>query len=293
MNVGITVYGNPPDEIAVICRHAEELGFSRAWVGDHIVVPIGQQSPYPYRARTPVSESASYQIDTWVTVGHILGSTATLEAATGVAVLGLRHPLATARAAATASQASGGRFTLGSAVGWLREEYEALGVSWAARGRRFDEILDILALAFGGGAFEYHGEFYNFGPVLISPDPVSVPIVLGGSSNATIERAARRADGFYFGSDPTETAIANRERILEIREREGLSVRPFEFHARLVGEPSAAGAAPYLEAGFENLIVPWLSYSSSDPTLDGRRRALERIAKDLGVGESLVPEARA
>ena len=285
MKVGITVYGNAPDEISAICRHAEELGFSRAWVGDHVVVPVGQRSPYPYQARSPVSESASYQIDTWVTVGQILGATTTLEAATGVAVLALRHPLIQARAAATAARASGGRFTLGAGVGWLREEYEALGVAWPARGRRFDEILDVLELAFRGGPFEYHGEFYDFGSVLISPEPVPVPIVLGGSSGATIERAARRADGFYFGSDPTETAIANRERILQIRAAEGLGDRPFEFFARLRGEPTAAGAAPYLEAGFENLIVPWLAYSSPDPTLDGRRRSLERIAGTLGVGK--------
>jgi probable F420-dependent oxidoreductase len=282
MRVGITVYGNPPADIVPICQHAEQLGFARAWVGDHVVIPIGHGSGYPYNARTPVSESASYQIDVWVMVGQILAATTTLEVATGIAVLALRHPLIQARAAATAAAASGGRFRLGSGVGWLREEYEALGVTWPGRGRRMDEILTVLQLAFAGGAFEFHGEFYDFASLIISPGPVSVPIIMGGSSRPTVERAARRADGFYFGSDPTETTLANHKLIREIRDAEGLN-GSFEFTARIIGEPTREEIAPYVDAGIENFIVPWLTYSRDDPSLDGRKRALERIAADFGL----------
>jgi len=284
--VSLTLYPNAPEDLAELAQHVERLGFSGVWIGDHIVLPV-EAEDHPYRSfQAPAAMiQPQWLFDSWVIIGQILGSTTSLEVASGVTVLALRHPLAQARAAATASLLGGGRFRLGAAIGWLRTEYEALGVGWANRGARLEEIIAILRAAFAGGAFEHHGEFYDFEAVQLVADPIEVPIIFGGDKPRTIERAARLADGWYGPSTPLAECIEIRERVSEIRAAAGIT-SPFEYHVRIDGPVSRDRLDEYLAAGFTEIIIPWPSIHSAlsdDQSMAARVASLEQAAAELGL----------
>lgn len=289
LEFGLTVYGNKPAQIPGIVRHAEELGFDRAWVGDHVVLPIGYEStaPYPYHHETPiVAPEAEHHFDVWVMVSQLLAVTRHMRIGTAVLVAPLRHPLLQARAALTAHELSGGRFDLGLGSGWLAEEFAALDVDFAARGRRLEEVCDVLAAAFAGGPFEYSGRFYGIPRVQLSPSPVGIPLIFGGSGPRAIERAARRGDGW---TNPTDCDLADciliRETIAAVRADCGLAERPFDFHIKLVRPPTTAEIEPYVEAGFRSFVLAWNKIHPPERGADvsDKLRSLDALASELGI----------
>ena len=118
-------------------------------------------------------------------------------------MLPLRHPLAVARAVLTLQELADGRLLFGAGLGWLREEFEALGVPFAGRAARFEESLDILRKAWAGGAFEHHGAVYDFGPVELTAQQARIPLILGGNTAPALRRAALRADGWFASGTPS------------------------------------------------------------------------------------------
>jgi alkanesulfonate monooxygenase SsuD/methylene tetrahydromethanopterin reductase-like flavin-dependent oxidoreductase (luciferase family) len=283
VNFSLTLYGVPPRDYPELCHHAEDLGFSRAWIGDHVVIPWEAERLFPGRLQPALEPNSPNHFDTWVMIGAVLAATSTLEVASGINVLPLRPALVQARAAATAAVVSGGRFRFAVGVGWIREEYEWLGVAWPRRGKRFDEMIDILELAFAGGPFEYHGEFHDFGLVQVSGDPIEVPLLFGGGeSPAGLARAARRGNGFFFGfvSDALEKCVSARNRIDALRVREGRQ-GAFEYTVRIPGAPTRDLVERYREAGFENLAVPGVLLGGEHASLATRKNALERIAREF------------
>ena len=129
-------------------------------------------------------------LDPWVFLGAVAAATKRLRLATGMYIAPLRHPLITARAAATLHEVSDGRFMLGVGAGWLREEFAALDVPFDERGSRLDETIEILRMGWRGGPFEFHGTHFDLGPVQVSPRPMAIPLVLGGNTGPALRRAA-------------------------------------------------------------------------------------------------------
>lgn len=289
MNFAITVYGNPPEAVAPVAQHAEELGFYRILTGEHVVLPLGldDQTIYRLHHETNIaSATADHHFDIWVMVGNILGATSRIRVTTAILIAALRHPLVQVRSLLTALSVAQGRFELGVGIGWSREEYEALGVPFESRGRRFDEILDIFERAAAGGPFEFHGEFYDFPLVQMTPTPVDLPLIIGGSSPRSIERAALRGRGWTNATDcDLDDCIAIRSRILEIRDEHGLQDQPFEFLVRLVRAPTESEIERYAAAGFENLVMSWSHIHSPEEggDLASRFRSLDAVAKIVGL----------
>lgn len=286
---GITVYGNAPAQIPAIVRHAEDLGYDRAWVGDHVVLPIGYQSsaPYPYHHETPiVAPEADHHFDVWVMVSQLLAVTRRMRIGTAVVVAPLRHPLLQARAALTAHDLSNGRFDLGLGSGWLAEEFAALDIDFAARGQRLEEVCDVLRAAFAGGTFEHSGRFYNFPPVQLGSKSVEIPMIFGGSGTKAIERAARRGDGW---TNPTDCDLSDciriRSTIARVRESCGLAERPFTYHIKLIRPPTRAEIAPYLAAGFRSFVLAWNKIHPPERGggLSEKLRSLDTLADELDV----------
>jgi probable F420-dependent oxidoreductase len=135
----------------------------------------------------------------WLT--WVASQTSRIRLGTGVMILPLRNPLVLAKELATLDHLSGGRLELGMGVGWLEEEFDAVGVPFSGRGRRSDEIIDSMRMLWADGSASFQGEVFSFADVALNPKPVggSIPIVVGGQSQAAIRRAVARGDGFYPG----------------------------------------------------------------------------------------------
>ena len=180
-----------PEHLTTLARSAEEAGFESLWTVEHVAVPKGYQSAYPYstdgRMPGPVESPIP---DPFVWLAYAAAVTTRIKLATGVLILPQRHPFYVAKEAATLDQLSKGRVLLGIGVGWLEEEFKALGIDFASRGARTDEAIRDL---WSGDPSTVAGGHFAWPPVESKPKPVSgrIPIVIGGHSKAAARRAAR------------------------------------------------------------------------------------------------------
>ena len=207
------------DGIVGIAQHGERLGFVSATIADHIVFPTEVASKYPYDA-SGNHPSTGDAIEPLTLMAFAAGRTSTLRFITSVLILPHRNPVLAAKMIATIDVLSQGRVTLGIGVGWLREEFEALGAAnFDRRGAVSDEYLAIYKKLWSPGPVEHQGTYYSFAPLRCEPLPVQrphPPIWVGGHSKAALRRTARHADGWH----PIGT-VATAE------------LRPPEFSARL------------------------------------------------------------
>lgn len=223
-----------PVELAEIARTADRLGFAYVAVCDHVAIP-----------RRLAGAMSTTWYDPVATLGFLAGITTRVRLLSHVAVVGLRHPLVSAKQYATLDTLSGGRLILGVGAGHVAEEFDAVGADFAGRGPVLDETIDALKAALGPGEFpEHHGERYDFAGLGQRPRPVQrprPPVWVGGSSPAAVRRAAVRGDGWLPQGDPREALPGQIARIRELREEAGVT-DPIEIGAiaepLYVGEPS-------------------------------------------------------
>jgi alkanesulfonate monooxygenase SsuD/methylene tetrahydromethanopterin reductase-like flavin-dependent oxidoreductase (luciferase family) len=222
-----------------------------------------------------------------VTIGAIIGGTKKLKVASGVYLLPMRHPILTARAALSAHKMSGGRFRFGVGVGWLGEEFQAVGANFKDRAKSMEEILDVLPKLFAGnGPVAHAGPLFPFPALQLTREPVKIPMLFGGTKLPAIRRAAIRGDGWYGTTIPLEECIAIKGEIERVRAERGLAAQPYEFIGRPVGPVTNENLDRYRKAGFHNLVLPWESIHPSgqaDMSLDAKKRSLDRVAKTLGL----------
>ena len=195
------------DQLCDIARFAEELGFAGIIGADHALYPAEMAPGYPYsESGYPPQTAESEYPDMWTSTAAMAAVTERLRFVCGVYVLPLRDPVEVAKQAATLSILSRGRFVLGVGVGWMKEEFDVYGVDFATRGRRMDEMIEVLHGLWSGDFFEFHGEFFDFSPILVSPKPSHpIPIYFGGAAPAALRRTARVGDGWIgTGNTPEE-----------------------------------------------------------------------------------------
>ena len=204
-NVGA---GVSPEGAAAIARHAEQAGFESLWTVEHCVVPAGYESKYPYSSSGKMAGGEDAPIpDPLVWLGFVAAHTERIKLATGMLILPQRSPLITAKELATLDVLSHGRVLLGVGIGWLREEFEAIGVPFEGRGRRAVEYIEALRVLWKDDQPSYQGETVRFHDARLWPKPLNrrIPIVLGGHTELAARRAGRLADGFFPGrSRPDE-----------------------------------------------------------------------------------------
>ncbi len=200
MQVGIHLpqFGraSSPAAITDAARLAESLGFADVWVSDHIAIPAAQDYPSPYL------------YDPLLTLAWAAAATERVGLGTSVLVVPQHNPLALANSLASLDALSGGRLTIGAGVGWSAAEFAALGQSFADRGRRMDEMLDVLRACWDSDPVDFHGEFVHLDAMKVQPKPAHrIPIWVGGGSEPAYRRAATRGDGFHaIGLDPEGAA---------------------------------------------------------------------------------------
>jgi probable F420-dependent oxidoreductase len=290
LRIGISCYDRAPLDVVELSVAAERAGFDSIWLGEHVLAPLTYGSHHPTQDATASSDHNNKPIvdptvelaDPLVTLGAVAARTSRLGLATGIYLLPLRHPLQAARSVATLSDVSGGRFRLGIGSGWLREEFAALDVAFTGRTARMEEAVEVLRLAWQGGAVEFHGSHYDFEPVQISRHRVPVPIVLGGNTEPALRRAVALGDGWFSSGIPTfEQARRLRDRIAELHDELGRS-DPLATAWRVESpEPDVVDA--YAREGFEELLVMQYDVWIGE-TLDERVESLNKAAAQLGIG---------
>jgi probable F420-dependent oxidoreductase len=195
--LGVT---SDPVWMGAFARHADEVGFESLLTVEHVVVPVGYESTYPYSetGRMPLPEDCDIP-DPLDLLAWIAGRTERIRLGTGILVLPEHHPLQLAKRVATIDRLSNGRMFLGVGVGWLREELEAVNVDPATRGARTDQGIEALRAIWRDDEVSFSGTYARFSKVRSHPKPVqdAVPILVGGHSAAAARRAGRLGDGFF------------------------------------------------------------------------------------------------
>ncbi len=196
------------ESAAVTARQAEQVGFNSIWVVEHAVVPKSYASTYPYDDGGRLFKGSSQldHSDPLIWLAFAAGATTSIRLATGVLILPQRNPLVLAKAVASLDRLSVGRLDFGVGVGWLREEFEALGVPFERRGARTDEYIEAMRVLWTQEEAEFHGEFVDFEPVYCQPKPVQqpLPILIGGHSERAARRAGEFGDVFFPAERPPE-----------------------------------------------------------------------------------------
>jgi probable F420-dependent oxidoreductase len=226
LHCSLGVGPNPaPDDYARVARRAEELGYHSLWLGDHIVIPEQINSPYPYTADGSAGfpRRAPFP-DPFVVLGCIAGQTRKILLGTSVIIIPYRNPLHVAKAVATVDLVSGGRFLFGVGIGWMKEEFEALGEKFAERAKRTREYLQIMKTLWQGEPTNFQGEFFSFPEVHAVPRPVQnphPPIIFGGESLAALRRVADLGDGWQPGLIPLEKLQEQMAQLRELMKQRG------------------------------------------------------------------------
>ena len=195
-----------PDFLVPFAQHAERLGIESLFFVDHIMFPADQQAKYPYmeHGRYPYDNDEMQIPEPLMLFAFLAGVTTSIRFGTAVLVLPQRNPLLLAKQLATADQLSRGRIEIGIGAGWLADEFAALGVDFASRGRRTDEYIEVMRTVWRDHVATYHGEFVSFDAMKLTTYPVQpagIPIIVGGHSRPALRRAGRLGDAFLPASN--------------------------------------------------------------------------------------------
>lgn len=249
MHYGFTLAGRGPfaqtDALTTIAKHGEELGFDSLCTGDHIVVPRHIASRYPYTESGvfPGSGSGEY-LEMLTVLSFLAGQTQRIQLVTSVLIVPHRNPLVAAKQLATLDVLSKGRVVVGIGVGWMREEFEALGLPpFSERGVVTDEYLQIFKELWTSQNPSFQGQYCQFDDLDFLPKPVQQPhppIWVGGESRRALQRTARYANGWYpIASNPhfpmaaPEQLRAGLERLAAFAEAEGRTLDEFDIVYRV------------------------------------------------------------
>jgi probable F420-dependent oxidoreductase len=215
MKIGLFAVGTPRMAGGALLRslaiNAERLGIATLWVPEHVVLLDRYASKYPYSddGQLPAPTNAPI-FDPFISLATMAAVTAKIRLATGICLVPEHNPLVLAKVVATFDFLSGGRALLGVGIGWLEEEFQALGLSWERRAQRTREYIDAMRKLWGDEVSSYHGEFVEFDGVRSNPKPVSgakLPVFFGGESGPALRRVAEYGDGWCgFNLTPEEAA---------------------------------------------------------------------------------------
>lgn len=239
MRIGFAVPQSGPwataDNMCRIATRAEELGYHELWTFQRLLYPVGHPMGQTYRSAH----------DPLVTLAYLAGATSSIRL--GVAVLNAYvQPVMLGKQLATLQTLSGGRLTAGIGLGWVPEEFEATGTSFAGRGRRGEEFVEVLRKVWTDEVVEHQGEFYRIPPSSLEPKPSPPPpILLGGKAEVALRRAGRLAEGWVSASKEDLSAIGPRIRLVKAAAEEaGRDPEALRFVCRGVTRINEGGGGP-------------------------------------------------
>ncbi len=257
----------PPDFIRETAQLVEDKGIYGIWVPEHVMFFPEYASTYPYSDNGRIPGDPVGLLDPFTTMTYIAAHTRRLRLGTGICLVPQRQPVYTAKMVADVDYLSAGRVDFGIGVGWLKEEFDNLGVDFAQRGRLCDEYLDAMTALWSAGVTQFEGPTVQLSPCHLNPKPVQTPhppIIVGGESKAALKRVAQRGQGWY-GFDLTPEMLEAKLPVLEAElAAAGRSLDDIQLivspNRHPVNQQTITG---YRALGVQQLVVP-LGASSLD-----------------------------
>lgn len=277
-----TSFTDLPDLMAM-APVAESCGWAAMSFSDHVVHPENISTPYPYTADgTRRWEAFTDWPDPWVMIGALAAVTEKIRFTNNVYVLPMRNPFLAAKAISTAAVISNNRVTLTIGVGWSRDEFNLVEQSFTNRGKRTDEMLDVMKLLWSGEMVEFTGDYYQFDRLEMSPAPSQpIPVWVGGISDAALRRAARLGEGWLTDLQSSEDICNSIEKINAYRVEYGRAHLPFDVMATPMDAYDSAGYAKLEDAGVTHILtMPWIFYHGDTQDLSLKLDGIEQFARD-------------
>ena len=270
---------SPPEHYVPLAKAADDAGLHGLLCSDHIFYPRDLATPYPYSPDgSPIWPPDTAWPDNWVAIGAMAAVTERVEFGNAVYIAPARDLFTVAKAVGTAAVLSENRVNLGVGAGWMREEFAQTGQDYTNRGKRLDEMIPALRALWKGGWTEHHGEYYDFGPLMMEPAPSKqVPIWVGGHSKAAIRRAATFGDGWIGNAYPNDEAEVRVAEMREALRHAGRADEPFEIIIGLYALPTPDVVERAAEMGVTGLLcVPWFTDDRDDDSgVAGSQRGTE------------------
>ena len=274
----------PIEEIQPLGIAADQIGYDYIAVSDHLIHPENFSVPYPYTDDGSVRwEPGTDWPDPINTLSLLAGATKKIQFYTSVYVLPARNPMRVAKEIATLSSLSGGRFDLGIGMGWMPEEFLAGGQEFRKRGKRADEMIEVMKLLWTGEMVSFEGEFFKFETLEMLPAPMQdIPIFVGGFSEPALNRAANH-DGWISDMHSLEELKVLINKIEDKRSKAGKKNDYEHICFSCWDAFSLEGFSKMKEAGVTTMTTyPWMLYGvMNDAPLAEKIEAMERFYSEI------------
>jgi len=284
MKFTVSVAMCEPEHYLEVARAAEACGWDAVAVPDSVFYPETVSAPYPYTddggrfwpADTPF-------LDPFVAIPAMAAATERIRFYTNVLKTAIREPLLVAKTVTSAAVLAPGRIGVGVGLSWIPEEFTWLHQDMRTRGKRLDETIEILRLAFAGGWFEYHGRYYDFDRLLMAPEATEpIPLYVGGLSEAGLRRASRCGDGWISVMNSPDELREIVAKLTKYRDEYGRSEEPFEIAVTPVIPPTLDAHRELVEIGVTDVItIPWLFYGGDQNSLETKLSGIERFSEEI------------
>jgi probable F420-dependent oxidoreductase len=243
--------------IDAVAKAAEAHRFATLWAGEHVVMVDDPASRYPYADDGKIAVPAIADwLDPMICLSYDAAATTTIRIATGVLLLPEHNAVLVAKQVASLDRLCAGRLTLGVGIGWSKEEFDALGVPFANRGRRTAEYVDAIRTLWRQDVASFHGSFVGFDNIRVNPKPSgSIPIVLGGNSDAALRRLVAWGDGWYGFNLDDVAAVGDRVAMIEALCRDAGRDRGELRLAVALKQPQQADVSALAALGIDELVV--------------------------------------
>lgn len=261
----------------------EDIGFDSLWVPEHVMFFADYESRYPYSEDGQLPGQPRSLLDPFSALTFVAANTSKIKLCTGVCLVPQRNPIYCAKQVADLDYLSGGRFEFGIGIGWLKEEFDALGVPWKNRAGRLLECIGVMKTLWEDEVSNFEGEYFSFNGAFQNPKPVQKPhppLIFGGESDAALKRVATIGQGWYgFNLTPAgfDTALGKLDKLLSEsgRHREDLSI----YLTPAAGSTTPADLKAFAASGVEQIILPVLANNSKK--LRDRAQSVYELVKSI------------
>ncbi len=274
MHIGVTPINSgtylDPGFLRSFAQQLEGLGYESVWTFEHVIIPHDYESEYPYNPSGKIAIPSHMGFtDPFIALTFVAGATENLKLGTGVNIVTQTNPLYFAKQASSIDHLSGGRLVLGVGVGWLEEEFDAIGVPFDRRGQRADEYIDAITAAWTGEDLDFRGEFPDWHGFQMLPRPVQeprIPILVGGTSAPAIRRVVARGDGWYVIHKDLDHFKSLIEQLHAECDRQGRDPAELKLTAYWnYHREGLEGLEVYRDHGVERLLINTAALRMGDP----------------------------
>lgn len=274
-----------PSHLLPLARACDESGWSSFVIPDSIAYPEHSDAKYPY---TPDGDRRFLEdkpfIEPFVLMAAMGAVTTNLRLTTFVVKLPIRHPVLVAKQLSSLAVMTGGRVGFGVGTSPWPEDFAITGTPWKQRGRRMDEMIEVIRGLLAGGYYEFHGRCFDIPKIKMCPVPAEpVPILIGGHADAALKRAARLGDGWMHGGGDLTELDGLLDKLHAARREAGTDKKPFELHVISFDAYTVDGVKKLEDRGITDVIVGFRNpyYDDDSITLQDKIDTLRRFADDV------------